>query len=46
MSQVPGSAIQIPILKRAAIFALNCHAELSFDAITIKVHVNGGNNTP
>jgi len=30
--------------KRAVILALNWHAELSFDVITIKVHINGGNN--
>jgi len=30
--------------KREVILALNWHAELSFDVITIKVHINGGNN--
>jgi len=46
ISQVPGPAADIPILKRAVILALNWHAEVSFDAITIKVHINGGYNTP
>ena len=40
MPQGPGSAPRIPLLKRAVILALNWHAELSFDAIAVKVHGN------
>ena len=44
MLQGPGSAACILVLVRAVISALNWHAGLSFDAIAIKVHVNGGGN--
>ena len=40
MSQGPGSATRIPLLKRAVIVALNWHTGLGFDAIAVKVHVN------
>ena len=44
-TQIPRSAAHILILKRAVIFGLNWDAGLSFDAIAIKVRINGGNNT-
>jgi len=45
MPHIPMAAAHIPILKGAVILALDWHTGLHFDAIAIKIHINGGNNT-
>lgn len=45
MPHIPMAAAHIPILKGAVIIALDWHTGLHFDAIAIKIHINGGNNT-